>query len=209
VIDGGTGSMSAQTLLPALPRGNTTIEAEFLCEILDGDPDSSGVLLSTPLLLSKPITVVGKGDPILEVLRDDGLADEFRSAITLRGAKARPQGGNGCMVNLWFEIGRTPADAAFQVFLRTRDDSASPREFEFLSVAISDANPVPNLGLAGFVDGCTPGRYDIVLRPSLERAEQAFAFTNAWLGEDIVIEDVELSPEGISEPASPSTGSAR
>jgi hypothetical protein len=52
-------------------------------------------------------------------------------------------------------------------------------------------------------------RNDIVLRPSLERAEQAFAFTNAWLGEDIVIEDVELSPEGISEPASPSTGSAR
>jgi hypothetical protein len=39
----------------------------------------------------------------------------------------------------------TPADAAFKVFLRPRDGSASPREFAFLSLAISGPNPVPNL----------------------------------------------------------------
>ena len=54
-----------------------------------------------------------------------------------------------------------------------------------------------------------PGRYDIFLRPSLELAEETIGLTSVWLGEDIVIEDVELTLEGISEPASPSPGSAR
>lgn len=54
-----------------------------------------------------------------------------------------------------------------------------------------------------------PDRYDIVLRPSLEHAEVAIGLASVWLGEDIVIEDVELTLEGISEPASPSPGSAR
>ena len=55
----------------------------------------------------------------------------------------------------------TPADAAFKAFPRARDGSESPREFELLSLAISGANPVPNLGLAGLVDGITPGRFAI------------------------------------------------
>ena len=74
--------------------------------------------------LSKAITVVGKDEPIQEVLRGEGLGDEF-----------------------------------------------APRRY---------APPRYN-----------PGRCDILL------------------GEDIVIEDVELTLEGISEPASPSPGSAR
>jgi hypothetical protein len=92
--------------------------------------------------LSKAITVVGKDEPIQEVLRGEGLGDEF-----------------------------------------------APRRY---------APPRYN-----------PGRCDILLRPSLELAEKAMGLTSVWLGEDIVIEDVELTLEGISEPASPSPGSAR
>jgi hypothetical protein len=142
-------------------------------------------------------------------VRDPSLREAFRSAITLRSAKVRPHANKRCMVDLSFDIGRTPVGAAFRVFLRRRDGGASPREFELLPLAITGANPVPNRGLAGFVDEFAPGRYDIVLRPSLEHAEVAVGLTSVWLGEDIVIEDVELTLEGISEPASPSTGSAR
>jgi hypothetical protein len=35
-----------------------------------------------------------------------------------------------------------------------------------------------------------PGRYDIVLRPSLKDAEAQAELTSAWMGDDIVIEDV-------------------
>jgi hypothetical protein len=90
---------------------------------------------------SKPITVVGKDESIREVLRGEGLGDEF-----------------------------------------------APGRYD------------PPLN---------PGRYDIFLRPSLELAEETIGLTSVWLGEDIVIEDVELTLEGISEPASPSPGSAR
>ena len=91
--------------------------------------------------LSKPITVVGKDEPIREVLRGEASATISHPVVT------------------------TPP--------------------------------------------LNPGRYDIFLRPSLELAEETVGLTSVWLGEDIVIEDVELTLEGISEPASPSPGSAR
>jgi len=204
VIDGGVGSTVTQLLLTEIPPGPSTIEAEFRFEILDGDLDSDKVLVTKTLRLTKPITIVGKDDPILEVVRDPSLREAFRSAITLRSAKVRLHPNKRCMVDLSFDIGRTPVGAAFRVFLRRRDGGASPREFELLPLAITGANPVPNRGLAGFVDEFAPGRYDIVLRPSLEHAEVAVGLTSVWLGEDIVIEDVELAPVEVSEPASPS-----
>ena len=204
VIDGGEGSTVTQLLLSEIPPGPSTIEAEFRFEILDGHFDSDKVLVTKTLRLTKPITIVGKDDPILEVVRDASLREAFRSAITLRSAKVRLHPNKRCMVDLSFHIGQTPVGAAFRVFLRRRDGGAAPREFELLPLAITGANPVPNRGLAGFVDEFAPGRYDIVLRPSLEHAEVAVGLTRVWLGEDIVIEDVELTLEGISEPASPS-----
>lgn len=216
VIDGGGGSMVTQLWLPEIPLGPSTIEAEFRCEILDGGLDSDKVLVTKTLRLTKPITIVGKDDPILEVVRDASLREAFRPAITLRSAKVRPHPNKRCMVDLSFDIGQTPVGAAFQVFLRRRDGSASPREFELLPLAITGANPVPNRGLAAFVDEFAPGRYDIVLRPSLEQAEEMIGLTSVWLGEeimiedivieDVVIEDVELAPVEVGEPASPSSG---
>jgi hypothetical protein len=190
VIDGGGGSMVTQLWLPEITPGPSMIEAEFRCEILDGGLDSDKVLVTKTLRLTKPITIVGKDDPILEVVRDASLREAFRSAITLRSAKVRLHPNKRCMVDLSFDIGRTPVGAAFRVFLRRRDGGASPREFELLPLAITGANPVPNRGLAGLVDEFAPGRYDIVLRPSLEHAEEAIGLTSVWLGEDIVIEDI-------------------
>jgi hypothetical protein len=209
VIDGSGGSSVTQLWLPEIPSGPSMIEAEFSFEILDGGLDSEKVLVMKTLRLTKPITIVGKDDPILEVVRDASLREAFRSAITLRSAKLRLQPGKRCMVDLSFDIGRTPVGAAFRVFLRRRDGGASPSEFELIPLAITGANPVPNRGLAGFVDEFAPGRYDIVLRPSLEHAEEMIGLTRVWLGEDIVIEDiviedVELAPDEVSEPASPS-----
>lgn len=209
VIDGGKESMSTQALLPQFPHGQTTIDAELRLDIIDGQLDSEKVLLSKTLRISKPIAVVGKDEPLIEVVRDKSVGDAFRSAITLREAKAHRQRGGGCMVDLSFDLGEAPADAAFRILLRTRDGNPSPREFALSTLEISRARPTPVKVPSGSVDGLEPGRYDVVLRPSLELAEVALDFTHAWLGEDIVIEDVELTPDEVSEPASPSSESAR
>ncbi len=202
-LDVGTGSMHTQLLLPQLPLGESTIEADFACDILDGDLSSDTVLLSKTLRLSKPVTIVGQGEPILEVVRDERLGDGFRAAIALRGAKAHPHRNKGCMVDLSFDIGQTPADAAFEVLLRARDGGATRREHAFLALKLSRATSLRLRSLTAFVEGFELGRYDIILRPSVRLAEESVGFTSAWDGPDIVIEDVEFSEPEAPAPMLP------
>ena len=210
-LDGGPSTRYSSIELPQLPLGETEARVLFRYDILDGPAGSGKVLLSRTVERVLELTIVGDDETIVEVVRDQSAGEAFRSAIRVKKAKVRESSlGPGRMVELELACDHAPADGAFIVLVRARDGSATPVEEDMgpLSALKDSRNMIFIYGAPS--DTIVPGRYDIVLRPSVKVAEEHGGLASVWMGDDIVIEDVEfVDGEPTSPTPSPSPEPAR
>ena len=203
-LSGGSGSQQASALLPTLPLGKTTARAKVAVEIFDGPIGSTALLFARTVELAREVEVVAADAPILEVVRDETLGRELREAIAIERARTTPgQFFSGRIVELAFRWERAPTDAAFEVFLRRRDGGRDAEELSFTTLLVRQAGGPSTAATGSGVHNLPPGRYDIVLRPSVRLAEESVGFTSAWDGPDIVMEDVEFSKGEVPAPPLP------
>ena len=203
-IGGGRGSSLANATLSQLPLGKTTARVTVAVEIFDGPIGSTALLLSKTVELVGEVEVVAADAPILEVVRDETLGRELREAIAIERARTTPgQFFSGRIVELAFRWERAPTDAAFEVFLRRRDGGRDAEELSFTTLLVRQAGGPSTAATGSGVHNLPPGRYDIVLRPSVRLAEESVGFTSAWDGPDIVMEDVEFSEGEVPAPPLP------
>jgi predicted RNA-binding Zn-ribbon protein involved in translation (DUF1610 family) len=202
-LGGGSGSQQASALLPTLPLGKTKARARVAVEIFDGPIGSTALLLSKTVELVGEVEVVAADAPILEVVRDEAIGKELRDAISIERATTRPAQGGRTLVELAFAYDAVPTDAAFEVIVRRRDGASGAEEIRFSTLTVRARNQ-PGLSASGSnVHDLAPGRYDVILRPSVKLAEESVGFTSAWDGPDIVFEGVEFAAPGLSVPAAP------
>ena len=203
-LGGGSGSQQATALLPTLPLGKTTARAKVAVEIFDGPIGSTALLLSKTVELVGEVEIVAADAPVLEVVRDEAIGRELREAIAIERARTTPaQFFSGRIVELAFRWERAPTDAAFEVFLRRRDGGRAAEELSFTTLLVRQADGPSTAATGSGVHNLPPGRYDVVLRPSVKLAEESVGFTSAWDGPDIVIEDVEFSEPEAPAPMLP------
>jgi hypothetical protein len=166
--------------------------------------DDLAVLTSVPGMTVVECGDAGEVASVLEVVRDETLGRELREAIAIERARTTPgQFFSGRIVELAFRWERAPTDAAFEVFLRRRDGGRDAEELSFTTLLVRQAGGPSTAATGSGVHNLPPGRYDIVLRPSVRLAEESVGFTSAWDGPDIVMEDVEFSEGEVPAPPLP------
>ena len=170
------------------------------------DADDAKPLAEWTFTLQAPFEVIAPGEALVELIKDDSLADQIRRAALVERCRV-VQAGSMAMLDCALDLSGAPMPVAFDVVVRVPGDAAGndkPREWLVGTAASSgDASiadlaglnmrMMPSSGAArGFPYDVTT--VDLVLRTNRRLAEDQ-GLGRAWDGE-IVIKDVPIERIG-------------
>lgn len=208
---GGSGSFRFRSSAPT-KLGSSKVTFRMRLELrrsfqYNAEPDPS---LTWTVEQTKDIEVLTKDRPLVEVLRDDTLAEVFGGKFKVRDVRIDPAAKGAAGTNgfsIMVDSNTLPAPISFEVFLRwpTPGDSQPFLEEKLGEISLPIGGSQSH-GLGGGVSRLPKTKLDratIVLRPSLPAAEHNSSVTKTWLGPDLEFPDTPVLDQRAVEELAP------